>query len=589
MLSVTGGRGDDLVGDDLVAAALARPRVRVNQVGYLPAGPKRATVITQVRAPLPFLVRADDGGVRAAGRTVPWPDADRSSGLDLHVADFSGLDAGPGRVRLEVAEPGGTLVSHWFRVADDVHATLPGDALRFFYAQRSGVEISDDVLPGYARPAGHLDVPPNRGDRAVRGWRGPDADRLYPGWRLDRPVDVSGGWYDAGDHGKYVVSGALPASMLLDVGEHGGLGAGRGPSIEEEAGWQVDWLLRMQVPDGEQHAGMAFHRVHDAYWTPLPLLPHDDPAPRVLHRPSTAATLHLAAVAAQASRRCGDPARRDRLLTAARTAWAAAERGPTLLAPADDGAFGGGPYDDAGLDDDRYWAAAELYLATGEALFLAALAASPCHHGAVFPTDGFGWDVLAPWTRLRLARAGRGRPGRTLPDAQRLRGELLAAADRLAALGSAQPWGQPYDPDGGWDWGSTGALLSNLMVLATAHELAGQRRHRDALLAGLDFLLGRNAVGLSFVTGHGTDCAHHQRVRHFGRALDVRFPPPPPGSLAGGPASRTFPGFPGDPRFEGLPPQFCYVDEATSETTNDVCIRWNAPLVWIAAFLARTA
>ena len=115
MLSVTGGRGDDLVGDDLVAAALARPRVRVNQVGYLPAGPKRATVITQVRAPLPFLVRADDGGVRAAGRTVPWPDADRSSGLDLHVADFSGLDAGPGRVRLEVAEPGGTLVSHWFR------------------------------------------------------------------------------------------------------------------------------------------------------------------------------------------------------------------------------------------------------------------------------------------------------------------------------------------------------------------------------------------------------------------------------------------------------------------------------------------
>ena len=44
-------------------------------------------------------------------------------------------------------------------------------------------------------------------------------------------------------------------------------------------------------------------------------------------------------------------------------------------------------------------------------------------------------------------------------------------------------------------------------------------------------------------------------------------------------------GFPTDPRLAGLPPQLCYLDEPTSETTNDVCIRWNAPLVWMAAFL----
>jgi len=29
----------------------------------------------------------------------------------------------------------------------------------------------------------------------------------------------------------------------------------------------------------------------------------------------------------------------------------------------------------------------------------------------------------------------------------------------------------------------------------------------------------------------------------------------------------------------------CYLDEPTSETTNDVCIRWNAPLVQIATYL----
>jgi endoglucanase len=40
-------------------------------------------------------------------------------------------------------------------------------------------------------------------------------------------------------------------------------------------------------------------------------------------------------------------------------------------------------------------------------------------------------------------------------------------------------------------------------------------------------------------------------------------------------------------RLAGLPPQRCYLDESTSETTNDVCIRWSAPLVWMAAFLSR--
>ena len=40
-----------------------------------------------------------------------------------------------------------------------------------------------------------------------------------------------------------------------------------------------------------------------------------------------------------------------------------------------------------------------------------------------------------------------------------------------------------------------------------------------------------------------------------------------------------------DPRLVGRPPQCCYLDEPTSETTNDVCIRWNAPLAAVAHYL----
>jgi endoglucanase len=75
--------------------------------------------------------------------------------------------------------------------------------------------------------------------------------------------------------------------------------------------------------------------------------------------------------------------------------------------------------------------------------------------------------------------------------------------------------------------------------------------------------------------------------RHFAHDLDPSFPPPPAGALAGGPTSKCYPGFAPDPRLACLPPQCRYLDEPTSETTNDVCVRWNAPLVYLAAFLTR--
>ena len=102
----------------------------------------------------------------------------------------------------------------------------------------------------------------------------------------------------------------------------------------------------------------------------------------------------------------------------------------------------------------------------------------------------------------------------------------------------------------------------------------------------VEHLLGCNALGQSYVTGYGTDFTRHQRTRHFAHDLDPSFPPPPPGALAGGPTSKEHPGFPSDARLTGVPPQLRYLDEPTSETTNDVCIRWNAPLVWMAAFLS---
>src|SRR5690606_36316482 len=71
---------------------------------------------------------------------------------------------------------------------------------RNFYHNRSGVPIEAEYVGAeYARAAGHAGVAPNQGDLPVGCVPGacPEGERY----------DVRGGWYDAGDHGKYVVNG----------------------------------------------------------------------------------------------------------------------------------------------------------------------------------------------------------------------------------------------------------------------------------------------------------------------------------------------------------------------------------------------
>src|SRR5262249_20700532 len=117
-------------------------------------------------------------------------------------------------------------------------------------------------------------------------------------------------------------------------------------------------------------AGMAHHKIHDAEWTGLGVAPADDKMQRWLHAPSTAATLNLAATAAQCARvwKTIDAAFSKRCLDAAERAWSAALAHPNVFAPATD-TIGGGPYDDADVSDEFYWAACELFVTTGKGAY----------------------------------------------------------------------------------------------------------------------------------------------------------------------------------------------------------------------------
>jgi endoglucanase len=571
------------------------PRVRVNQLGYLATGPLRATLVTNATSPVGWrLERA--GEVVARGTSTPRGH-DPSAGLDVHVLDVPAPPPGAG-YRL-VADGD---ASDEFAVGADLYTPLAQDALRFFHLQRSGVEIGPELAGAqYARPAGHLGVEPNGGDTAVPCLPAghattSDGVDLYDGWTDTHVLDVRGGWYDAGDQGKYVVNGGISVAQLLAVAERlrrrGRADEPFARAVRAEARWELEWLVRMQVPVGHTYAGMVHHKVVDERWTPLPTLPHLDPQPRYLHRPSTAATLNLAAAAAHGARvlASDDPAFAERLLAAARTAYAAAAATPDLLAPDTNvlANAGGGPYDDTELDDERAWAAAELLLTTGDPRYADDLRANPWFVGG--PKDP--WAVLDwQWTgALALLELALAEPADVpaLPEHDAVRAAVVEAADRWLAVQRAQPFGHPYaPPDGRYAWGSNGRLLTNLTVLAAAADLTGDRVYPDAVAEGMDYVLGRNALGFSYVTGYGTRFATNQHSRWYARQLDPTLPPPPPGTVAGGPNSDV-----PDPvaaPLAGRPAQQCYVDDIGSYGTNELTINWNAPLVQVAAFLADPA
>ncbi|QQN80347.1 glycoside hydrolase family 9 protein [Streptomyces sp. XC 2026] len=563
--------------------------VRVNQVGYLTEGPKRGTLVSDATSPLSWSLRDADGTERATGSTTPV-GVDPTSEQHVHTFDL-GAFAEPGEgytvaVDGEVSEP--------FAIGDDLYSTLRTDALAYFYHNRSGIEIEAQYVgEQYARPAGHLNEGANQGDFEVP---------CRPG-QCDYTLDAHGGWYDAGDHGKYVVNGGISVAQLMSSYERtltaegaDGDALGDGtlaipeqgngvPDILDEARWQLEFLLRMQVPAGEPLAGMAHHKLHDREWTGLPLRPDQDPQPRELAPPSTAATLNLAAAAAQCARLYApyDAEFADRCASTATTAWQAALANPERYAPATDGQ-GGGAYEDSDVRDEFYWAAAELFVTTGEDSYRQALLGSELHGDvdAVFPRNGLSWQSTAGLGALSLATVDSELPTAELAAVRAL---LIEAADGFAADSAGSAYGVPYDsPDGGgYFWGSNSQVLNNMVVLGTAYDLAGDPAHRDALLRGFDYLLGANPLNLSYVTGYGERYAQNQHHRFWANQLNPALPNPPPGSVAGGPNQELQ-----DPvaeeRLAGCAPAMCYIDHIESYATNEVTINWNAPLAWVASF-----
>ncbi|HEY2879773.1 glycoside hydrolase family 9 protein [Nocardioides sp.] len=253
----------------------AQGRIRVNQQGYLPGEPKQARLMTT--APVHdarYLVTDHAGHVVLRGR-VPQHSAGSWNARfpAVYRLGLSRLHT-PGRYRVATS---GDVTTHspWFRVrgAGDIFGKILRAGVAFDRNQRDGARVVAGPL--HRRPS-HLH------DRQASIYRWPRMERgsdLILDRRLHRiggPVDVSGGWFDAGDYLKFTHSTAYNDVLLFSSARM--LGS-RAPSrLVAEARVGLHWLMKMwdakhrslliQVGIGSGNRAGTFRGDHDLWRLP---------------------------------------------------------------------------------------------------------------------------------------------------------------------------------------------------------------------------------------------------------------------------------------------------------------------------------
>jgi endoglucanase len=573
------------------------PNVLVNQVGYFPHLAKIATVKNPNAVPWQLLDANKQ--VVASGTTVPF-GPDPASGDKVSIVDFSSFTKEGKGYSLRV----GNDTSHSFDIRNDIYNKLKYDSLAFFYQQRSGIPIEMPYAGGpmWVRPAGHIGVLPNHGDNVVP---------CLPGSDCHYTLDVTGGWYDAGDHGKYVVNAGISVWTLLDWWERTKyLGSSAGdfadgkmnipenknkvPDLLDEARWELEFELKMQVPEGNKLAGMVHHKVHDIKWTQLSTGPHEDTMERYLYPPSTAATLNVAANGAQAARIWSaiDKDFSKKCLEAAERAWTAARANPEIYAPHD--SDGGGAYDDKNVVDDFYWAASELYITTGKQVYKDFLTKSEYYEKAEADwKDDSGMRTSMTWAdtqvlgSISLAIVPNGLPKADIAD---IRKNIVERGDLYLSEAMKEGYRLPFRATKvGYPWGSTSFVMTDALMMGLAYDFTHESKYLNGVALSMDYILGRNGLDQSFITGYGSRPLQNPYHRFWCHQANPKYPSPPPGVMSGGANSELQDPYVQGAGLKGLPPMKCFMDNGEAWSTNEVTINWNAPLVWVSAFLDEQA
>ena len=554
--------------------------VRYNHVGYAPEGPKVFllacdSVSNSLKGMLPWFDIFAEDGERVYGAAMVEKGSCSYTDEFVWEGDFSAL-VKPGKYRISIIDAKGNILaeSKFFEVSDRLALEQLSSTLKSFYFQRCGVELTPDRAGKWARPAAHRD----------------DCIEFHPSMERPGTWNAHGGWYDAGDYGKYIVNGGVSVATLLLAAEFADdrrmtfsnadffdAGSFR-TNLLEEIRFELEFFLRMQDEDGG-----VFFKVSPVRWDGFVSPSQSDSLQkRQILGKSTTSTLNFAGALAQAHRVFAKvyPSFAQKCLDAALRAYRWAIENPEVTYPHN--TEGSGGYGDERYDDEFFWARAMLFREVcGKVKVCADCERDDCDHfrnhllsdmekcppdlGITWrDTQNLGWIALALQSQ-------------DLDLQVRARNTLKVVADEIVRLAVADPYGLSIRK---FVWGSNGEIANHALTLFLANEWFPSNIYANCAKRMLDFIFGKNPVDRSFVTGSAWSSPKfpHHRICHSD-GIEA----PIPGLVVGGiNADRQdlhrFPHYPGPQ------PGFSYTDERCSFASNETAINWNAPLVAALSF-----
>jgi endoglucanase len=557
------GCGKTAVGKNNVPASNADDVILINQLGYS----TDASKIALVRADgVKFQVMdSQTGKVVFEGKTSEWKEW-KYSGDKVSQADFSSLQT-PGKYKLYL--PKLKAYSFNFTIGEGVYNSLVKASAKAFYYNRNSFEITPEYGTKWARAAGHPDTEVIIHESA--------ASKERPaGTKISSP----GGWYDAGDYGKYIVNSSVTVytmllfyqlypeyceTIKLDIPESNN----NIPDIIDEILFNLNWMLTMQDP----YDGGVYHKLTTKKFDGFEM-PEMDKAERYVYYKSTAATLDFAALTAMAARlfeNDSHPELKALVQTCQKASDKAmkwAEENPAVIFrnPID---VGTGEYGDPNLNDELFWAKAEVALSKNDV-------------SLIKPDDIKGLrDTILGWGNVSMAGiwslALTDKPGfkelkeTAVASIKASAGQLMKKYEKSAYKISIDFFA----------WGSNSDVANQAISKIIAMKVTGNNSYLPAIQADLDYILGRNATGYCFVTGIGSKSP--MNIHHRPSGADG-VTEPVPGFLVGGP-NLVVPNDCGPAVKRSQYPAAAYSDLECSYSTNEIAINWNAPLFFLAGFM----
>ena len=384
--------------------------------------------------------------------------------------------------------------------------------------------------------------------------------------------------YDAGDYNKYTVNSSYAVAFFvmayelypeyfsrleLNIPESGD----SVPDLLDELKWNVDWMLSMQDPTD----GGVYHKLSSLRFCGM-IMPSEDDYDRYMIGKSTAAALGYAASLSAASRLYAKyekqfPGYSRKLLDASRRAYTWAKANPRLYFNNPPG-VGTGVYSDQELSDDFFYAAAQMFITTGEKKFYEDMV-------LVQNYSTPEWRNVRSLGLMELAIHVKELP--SYANTRQINVKFKSLVDNIYNL---------YYYNVGkvaikkFEWGSNGVVATNGAILGLGYKLLGDGKYMEGAQACFDYLLGRNSLDYCFVTGFGS---RSPRNIHDRRSESDNIEDPLPGYLVGGPnidettdcGKNNYP--------SSIYPARAYLDEMCSYSTNEIAINWNAPFIMLAA------